>query len=144
MYLNIYKVFPNFIMITILYLSIYGGRFEACVAGFLFGMCWDAFATDMFGLRMLVLTIIGFIMPPIIRKLDGQQVSVQFFVTAISMVVYWFLLAVIYIAFNKTSTTVFESIVNLRNLFTLIETVIFAPFAFLILRVLDMARRVRR
>jgi rod shape-determining protein MreD len=140
-YLSIYKVFPNFVLIAVVYLGVFEGRLEGCIAGFVLGLCWDAFSADIFGMRMLILTVIGFLAGIFSRNLDGEQVYTQFFITFVSCFVYWLASGLIYIGFSENSLRVLDVVGNLRDILCLVETIIIAPFAFIVLRSLDRLRR---
>jgi rod shape-determining protein MreD len=133
-YLNILGVFPNFILITIVFLGMLRGRLEASVVGFLFGFVWDVFSADIFGMRMLIFTLIGYLSGLLSRNFDREQVYVQFITVLISNIFYWVFIALIYSIFTSNYANITDSLFSLKNIFSLLFTVIIAPPSFFVLR----------
>jgi rod shape-determining protein MreD len=120
------------------------GRFEACLAGFMFGFVWDVFAVDIFGMRMLLFTLIGYFVGLASRNFDRNQIYAQILGVFLANIAYWGGIAAVYYVFSSKVNNIFSIVFTLRNFFSLILTIIATPFAFLFFRVLDAAFKPRR
>ncbi|MDR0486400.1 MAG: rod shape-determining protein MreD, partial [Elusimicrobiota bacterium] len=87
--INIFSVFPNFILIGVVYTAMMRGKMEAQVLGFFFGLTWDVFAADVFGSRTVMFTIIGYFIGSLKKSFDIDQVFTQIFVIFSASLVYW-------------------------------------------------------
>jgi rod shape-determining protein MreD len=133
-YLNILGVFPNFVLIAIVFLGMLRGRLEASIVGFLFGFVWDVFSADIFGMRMLIFTLIGYLSGLLSRNFDREQIYVQFITVLISNIFYWVFIALIYSIFTSNYANIAGSIFSLKTSLSLLFTVIIGPPSFFILR----------
>ncbi|MDR1784686.1 MAG: rod shape-determining protein MreD [Endomicrobium sp.] len=88
-YLSVFGIFPNFILIVVAYLGVSKKIINAQVMGFLFGLTWDAFSTDIFGTRALMFTVIGYLIGKFCRDFDMNKILVQFLVILLANIVYW-------------------------------------------------------
>jgi rod shape-determining protein MreD len=113
------------------------GRLEAVVAGFLFGIIWDVFSVDIFGMRMLLFPVIGYAVGLLGRNFDKDQLYTQAFIIFIANLIFLLGQALIYSSFYSENIHIFSAIFNLRNLFCLVLTVIFAIPSFLLLSIAD-------
>lgn len=89
-YFRIFGVYPNFILIAVVSIGLLRGSFSAQIAGFLFGLTWDVFSTDIFAVRALLFTIIGYCCGKLRKNLDGSSVSAQCFIILIAGIIYNF------------------------------------------------------
>jgi rod shape-determining protein MreD len=120
------------------------GRFEACLAGFMFGFVWDIFAVDIFGMRMLLFTLIGYFIGLASRNFDRNQIYAQLLGVFLANIAYWGGIVAVYYAFALESNNILSIVFTLRNFFSLVFTIIVTPFAFFFFRVLDAAFKPRR
>jgi len=88
-YLNIAGIFPNLMLIVVVYLGLSKGSVVAQVMGFLFGWTWDVFSTDIFGIRAVVFTVIGYLAGAISRNFNRNEVFSQFVIIFFAGIVYW-------------------------------------------------------
>ncbi|GHT44995.1 hypothetical protein AGMMS49936_01520 [Endomicrobiia bacterium] len=95
-YTNICGIFPNFILILIVYLGLSKGTMEAQLMGFLFGLTWDIFSTDISGTRAIMFTIIGHFLGRLNKKLDRDKIYTQFVIVFLVSIVYWLGVSFIY------------------------------------------------
>ncbi|GHT33980.1 hypothetical protein AGMMS49592_3380 [Endomicrobiia bacterium] len=95
-YINICGIFPNFILILIVYLGLSKGTMDAQLMGFLFGLTWDIFSTDIFGARAIMFTIIGHFLGILNKKLDRDKIYTQFVIVFLASIVYWLGVSFIY------------------------------------------------
>jgi rod shape-determining protein MreD len=87
-YINIRGIFPNFILILIVYLGLSKGAMSAQLAGFLLGLTWDAFSTDIFGARAMTFTIIGHFLGRLAKKFDRDKIYTQFVIVFLAGIAY--------------------------------------------------------
>jgi rod shape-determining protein MreD len=131
-YLNFFGIFPNFILIVIVYLGVSKKIINAQLMGFLFGLTWDVFSTDIFGIRALMFTVIGYLFGKFFGDFDTNKIPVQFVVIFFANVVYWFGFNLIYFIIfgNEVYMTYFFDI---SCCVKIIATVLIAPVIFHIL-----------
>jgi rod shape-determining protein MreD len=60
----------------------------AQLMGFLFGLTWDVFSTDFFGIRTIMFTIIGYFSGKLNKNFDGDKILTQYVVVFLASVVY--------------------------------------------------------
>ncbi|GMO67288.1 MAG: rod shape-determining protein MreD [Endomicrobiia bacterium] len=133
-YLNVFGIFPNFILIIIVYLGVSKKIIDVQLMGFLFGLTWDVFSTDIFGIRALMFTVIGYLIGKFFIYFDTNKILVQFVVVFFANVVYWFGFSLIhFIIFgNEIYMT---SFIDISCYMKVIATVLIAPIVFHVLGV---------
>jgi rod shape-determining protein MreD len=133
-YINICGIFPNFILILIVYLGLSKGAMSAQLAGFLFGLVWDAFSTDIFGARAVIFTIIGYFLGRLAKKFDRDKVYTQFVIVFLAGIAYLLGIGFIYyIAYRGSSCNYNFTSFNLTGAAESIVTALVAPVVFYIL-----------
>jgi rod shape-determining protein MreD len=139
-YFNIYRIFPNLILIFIVYLGLVNGVIPAEVMGFLFGLTWDVFSIDIFGMRTVMLTIVGYFVGTISKSFDKDRLSAQIVVVLLANLIYWlgFSLICWIIPVGESSHPVF---IVFQTVFKMLATVLFAPVIFFILNSLRFFAR---
>jgi rod shape-determining protein MreD len=131
-YINICGIFPNFILILIVYLGLSRGTMSAQLAGFLFGLAWDAFSTDIFGPRTVMLTIIGYFLGVLAKKIDRDKIYTQFVIVFLAGIVYLLgvgFICYIYYRGNNYNFTFFD----LKDAIEILVTALASPGVFYIL-----------
>jgi len=88
-YIGIFGVFPNFILLAVVYLGISKRTICAQLLGFLFGLSWDVFSTDIFGIRAVMFTVAGYLSGKIFKNFDVDKVFSQFVIVFFVNIVYW-------------------------------------------------------
>jgi len=88
-YLNIAGIFPNLILIVVVYLGLSKGSVAAQLMGFLFGWTWDVFSMDIFGIRAVVFTVVGYLAGAVSRNFNKSELFSQFVIIFFAGVVYW-------------------------------------------------------
>ena len=132
-YLNIGGIFPNFILIAVVYLGLTRGKLSAEVMGFLFGLTWDAFSTDVFGVRAVMFTLIGYFAGILSKKFDKNQVFTQMVAVFLSSVIYWIGFSLIYYVLPEGAGSYMPFVVSLYGSLKIGLTVIAAPVIFIAL-----------
>jgi rod shape-determining protein MreD len=110
------------------------GKMEAQILGFLFGLTWDIFATDVFGGRTLMLTLVGYFMGMLKKSFDIEQTSTQVFVVFAASFLYWtgFNLISYHFVDNMDGFSLFS--ISLRGFFGFAFTLAITPIVFTILK----------
>ncbi|MDR2399662.1 MAG: rod shape-determining protein MreD [Endomicrobium sp.] len=139
-YLNICGVFPNLILILVVYLGLTRGVVSAEIMGFLFGITWDVFSTDVFGIRTVIFTIIGYFTGKINKNFDKDRTLVQIVIVVLTNVVYWFIFSFIYWVIPASESSS-PSFITTKGMFKILATVIMAPIVFSILDRLTLLSR---
>lgn len=131
-YVNVYGIFPNFILILIVYLGLSKGIMNAQLTGFLFGLTWDVFSTDIFGIRAVMFAVIGYFAGRFCGSFDREKTLTQFVIVFFASIVYWAGFSLIYFVVSGGENYAF-SLTILSILVKIIITVLFAPLVFYIL-----------
>jgi rod shape-determining protein MreD len=131
-YLNICRVFPNFILILVVYLGLTRGFVSAEITGFLFGLVWDVFTTDIFGLRTVIFTTIGYLTGMMSKHFDKDNLLAKTVIVLLANLVYWFGSILIYCVFSINEGS-FLSFITTQTVFKILITILIAPVIFFIL-----------
>ncbi|MDD2523234.1 MAG: rod shape-determining protein MreD [Endomicrobiaceae bacterium] len=135
-YISFSGIYPNFILMFIVYNALNKGPLKGELTGFLYGLTWDILSTDIFGIRTLTFTIAGYLAGKFNKKLNKNQPLTQVIVMGICLIVSQFGISLIYIIMpNDINSTSFEltHFVWLSVIFNLVLT----PFVFKILSTID-------
>jgi rod shape-determining protein MreD len=87
-HINICGIFPNFILVLVVYLGLSKGTMDAQLIGFLFGLTWDVFSTDISGVRAIMFTIIGHFSGRLSKNFDRDKIYTQFLIVFLASIVY--------------------------------------------------------
>jgi rod shape-determining protein MreD len=131
-YINICGIYPNFILILIIYLGFSRGSVNAQLFGFLFGLTWDVLSIDIFGVRAILFVIIGYLVGMFSKSFDGSKVITQFVLVLFGSIIYWLGLTFIYYILSGTFSFTF-SLISLSGPMKVIATVSIAPAVFYVL-----------
>jgi rod shape-determining protein MreD len=110
------------------------GKMEAQTLGFLFGLTWDIFATDVFGGRAVMLTLVGYFTGALKKSFDIDQTTTQIFVVFAASCLYWtgFNLISYHFIENADKFSLFS--ISLRGFFGFAFTLAITPMMFTILK----------
>ena len=128
---NIWMVYPNFILMFVVYTALNKGIMKGQTIGFLYGLTWDILSTDIFGIRALSFTIAGYLAGSFNKKLNKNQPLTQIIVMAIGLIVTQLILNVTYIvmpASEKIFVQNFE--LSYLILINIVINLILTPFIF--------------
>jgi rod shape-determining protein MreD len=134
---NIWMVYPNFILMFIVYTALNKGIMKGQIIGFIYGLTWDILSTDIFGIRALSFTIAGYLAGSFNKKLNKNQPLTQIIVMAIGLIVTQLILNITYIVmpasekifvqnFKLSYIVIFNIFVNL-----ILTPLIFKMFLFI-------------
>jgi rod shape-determining protein MreD len=129
-YLNIDGIFPNFILIAIVYLGLSEGKMSAQLMGFLLGLTWDAFSTDVFGVRVIMFTVIGYFTGALNKNFDKDQIFAQVILVFAACIVYWLGFSAIYFVIPEGAGSYSPFVVSLYGSLKIGFTVLIAPAVF--------------
>lgn len=96
-YFSIVNIYPNFILIYIVYIGLNKGSLKGELTGFFYGLIWDILSTDIFGIRALTFTLSGYLSGMFNKKLDKNQPLTQLIVMFLSLLVIQFGTTLIYL-----------------------------------------------
>lgn len=134
-YLSIKSVFPNFILIAIVFLALSRGQMSAQVMGFFFGLVWDVFSTDVFGSRTIMFTAIGYFIGMFSKSFDKDQVSTQVVVVFLANVFYWLGFSFIVMILPEGSGSHAPFVLTLAAILKIIITTLISPAVFFVLNI---------
>ena len=84
---NIWMIYPNFILMFVVYTALNKGIMKGQLTGFFYGLTWDVLATDIFGVRTLSFTIAGYLAGSFNKKLNKNQPLTQIIVMALGLMI---------------------------------------------------------
>ncbi|MDR1663162.1 MAG: rod shape-determining protein MreD [Endomicrobium sp.] len=130
--LNIYGVFPNFILILIVYLGLTRGVVSAEIAGFLFGLTWDVFSTDIFGMRAVIFTITGYLTGIMNKHFNKNSLFTKIVIILSANLFYRFGFSFIYwvLPVSENGSSFF---ITVQIVFKVLITILITPVVFFIL-----------
>ncbi len=103
-YFSAINIYPNFILVYIVYTGLNKGSIKGQFTGFFYGLFWDILATDIFGIRALTFTISGYLSGRFNKKLDKNQPLTQIIVILLALVVVQFITSFIYLLVHTETT----------------------------------------
>ncbi|MCR4663140.1 MAG: rod shape-determining protein MreD [Endomicrobiaceae bacterium] len=128
---NIWMVYPNFILMYIVYTALNKGIMKGQIIGFIYGLTWDILSTDIFGIRALSFTIAGYLAGSFNKKLNKNQPLTQIIVMAIGLIVTHLILNITYVvmpASEKIFVQNFE--LSYMVIFNILVNLILTPLIF--------------
>ena len=131
-YLNICNIFPNLILILIVYLGLSKRAINAQILGFLLGLTWDVFSPNVFGIRAIMFTSIGYFTGLFSKNFDRDRISTQCVVVFFSNIIYWLGFSFTYYILPNNGSYTFDFI-TLQGTLRLVVTGLVAPVVFYIL-----------
>lgn len=128
---NIWVVYPNFILMFVVYTALNKGIMKGQTIGFIYGLTWDILSTDIFGIRALSFTIAGYLAGSFNKKLNKNQSLTQIIVMAIGLIVTQLILNITYVIM-PASETIFVQNFELSYLiiFNILVNLILTPVIF--------------
>jgi rod shape-determining protein MreD len=132
-YINVYGIFPNFILIAVVYLGLSKGKLSGETMGFFLGLTWDAFSTDVFGVRAIMFAIIGYFAGMMNKSFDKDQIFTQIVVVFLASIIYWAGFSLMYYIIPEGSGGYTPFVITAQTSVKLAATVIVAPIIFYIL-----------
>jgi len=88
-YAAIYGLFPNVLLLGLLFIGLTRGSTAGEIMGFLWGLSWDALSVDLFSSHALMFTIIGYFSGKLSRKLDESKIATQMAIAGFASIVFW-------------------------------------------------------
>ena len=128
---DIWSLYPNFILMFVVYTALNKGIMKGQTIGFVYGLTWDILSTDIFGIRALSFTIAGYLAGSFNKKLNKNQPLTQIIVMALGLIVTQLILTVTYIimpASEKIFVQNFE--LSYLIIFNILVNLILTPFIF--------------
>ena len=131
-YFNFNNIYPNFIMMYVVFIALNKGSMNGQISGFIYGFTWDVLSTDIFGLRALTLTICGHLAGKFNKKLNIDRALVQIMLMFVCLVITQisFILLYLIIPNDFGNRTLFA---NYNILISVLLTLILTPFVFKVL-----------
>lgn len=135
---NIWMVYPNFILMFIVYVALNKGIMKGQTIGFLYGLTWDVLSTDIFGVRTLSFTIAGYLAGSFNKKLNKKQPLTQIIVMAIGLIVTHLILNITYIIMPASETVYVQNFeLSYLIIFNILINLILTPIIFKIFLLID-------
>jgi rod shape-determining protein MreD len=129
-------------MIAVVYMGLSRGKLSGEVMGFLLGITWDAFSTDVFGVRAIMFTLIGYFSGMMNKDFDKDHVFTQITAVFLANMIYWIGFSLIYYIIPEGSGSYKPFVITMQGSLKIALTVAIAPLIFYILN--SAARFARR
>lgn len=128
---NIWMVYPNFILMFIVYVALNKGIMKGQTIGFIYGLTWDVLSTDIFGVRTLSFTIAGYLAGSFNKKLNKNQPLTQIIVMAIGLIVTHLILNITYIIMPASETIYIQNFeLSYLIIFNILINLVLTPIIF--------------
>lgn len=128
---NIWMVYPNFILMFVVYTALNKGIMRGQIAGFIYGLTWDILSTDIFGIRALSFTIAGHLAGSFNKKLNKNQPLTQVIVMAIGLIITQLILNVMYLIMPSSDIVFIQNFeLSYLVLFNILVNLILTPIIF--------------
>ncbi|MBO7611803.1 MAG: rod shape-determining protein MreD [Elusimicrobia bacterium] len=135
---NIWMVYPNFILMFIVYVALNKGIMKGQTIGFIYGLTWDVLSTDIFGVRTLSFTIAGYLAGSFNKKLNKNQPLTQIIVMAIGLIVTHLILNITYIIMPASETIYIQNFeLSFLIIFNILINLILTPIIFKVFLLID-------
>jgi rod shape-determining protein MreD len=131
--MNICGIYPNFILILIVYLGFSRGSVNTQLLGFLFGLTWDVLSIDIFGIRAILFVVIGYLAGLFSKSFDGSKVITQFVLVLFASIIYWVGFTFLYYVLSDMSFSFTFSLITLLGPMKVVATVFITPAVFYVL-----------
>jgi rod shape-determining protein MreD len=129
-YINICGIFPNFILIAIVYFALSKNIVNAQLISFLFGLTWDVLSTDIFGIRIIAFVILGYFVNIFGKNFDKNKTFAQIVIIFFSNIIYSLIFSLFYYILYDNNR---NCKVTLLGIIRIIFTSLIAPLVFCIL-----------
>ena len=135
---NIWSIYPNFILMFIVYVALNKGIMKGQTIGFIYGLTWDVLSTDIFGVRTLSFTIAGYLAGSFNKKLNKNQPLTQIIVMAIGLIVTHLILNITYIIMPASETIYIQNFeLSFLIIFNILINLILTPIIFKVFLLID-------
>ena len=135
---NIWMLYPNFILMFVVYTALNKGIMKGQLTGFFYGLTWDVLSTDIFGVRTLSFTIAGYLAGSFNKKLNKNQPLTQIIVMSIGLVITQLILNIAYIIMPASETIFIQSFeLSYLVIFNILINLILTPVVFKIFLIVD-------
>lgn len=120
-------VVPHFLIITLIFFTIYGNQKLGIIYGFVFGLLFDTFYTGILGIYLFLFPLTAYIIVKIMKIVQNNIFTVSFF----SLIGVVFLEVVVYEIYNIIGVTTmsFSSFFSIRLIPTLFLNAVFTVIA---------------
>ncbi len=128
---NIWMVYPNFILMFVVYTALNKGIMKGQLTGFFYGLTWDVLSTDIFGVRTLSFTIAGYLAGSFNKKLNKNQPFTQIIVMSVGLIVTHLILNIMYFILPESETIFVQNFeLSYLMIFNIIVNILLAPIIF--------------
>jgi rod shape-determining protein MreD len=127
-----FGVYPNFILVAVVYLALSEEKIIAEIMGFLFGLTMDVFSIGILGLKTVIFTTIAYVFGKVFIYFDKNKIIVQFVVVFLANVVYLVVFGLVCFLFSEGKLDDFSAVI-LFNCTEAVVTAVSAPIVFYVL-----------
>ncbi|MCL2388784.1 MAG: rod shape-determining protein MreD [Elusimicrobia bacterium] len=131
-----FDVYPNFILVVIIYMGLTRGTMTAQTFGFILGITWDMFSTDVFGSRAFMFTIVGYFVGKFSKDLHASNIPAQMILTFCASVIVWLGLGLVYLASSPAESAAYFAMTRV-DIYRIMVLVLVSPVFFASLKFLE-------
>ena len=126
-YLSIFGLFPNIILLMLLYIGLKKGSMTGQIMGFAWGISWDVLSVGLFGSHSFLYACVGFFSGKLSRKWDESKVVTQVVIAGIASAIFLLGKDFIYSIFGDID---FGGGINYISVFQIFYNMLLVPFIF--------------
>jgi rod shape-determining protein MreD len=131
-----YTLVPRFVIVYLIFVTVYYGRKEAMIYGIILGLLYDMYHIDIIGVYTFLYPVICYLSAMIIRQIHRHIITVM--LLSLLMVALLELLSFFFASLIALTTIGFEEFIVIRLMPTMVANSMFvAMFGYLFKRLID-------
>ena len=131
-----YTLVPRFVIVYLIFVTVYYGRKEAMIYGIILGLLYDMYHIDIIGVYTFLYPVICYLSAMIIRQIHRHVITVM--LLSLMMVALLELLSFFFAILIALTTIGFEEFIVIRLMPTMVANSMFvAMFGYLFKRLID-------
>ncbi len=134
--MSLYTLVPRFVIVYLIFVTVYYGRKEAMIYGIILGLLYDMYHIDIIGVYTFLYPVICYLSAMIIRQIHRHIITVM--LLSLMLVALLELLSFFFASLIALTTIGFEDFIVIRLMPTMIANSMFvAMFGYLFKRLIN-------
>ena len=135
---NIWMIYPNFILMFVVYTALNKGIMKGQLAGFFYGLTWDVLSNDIFGVKTLSFTIAGYLAGSFNKKLNKNQPLTQIIVMFVGIIITKLIVNIVYVIMPVSEMVAVQNFeLSFWSLFNIFINIVLVPVIFKVFLFVD-------
>jgi rod shape-determining protein MreD len=126
-YFVIFGLFPNVILLMLLFIGLTRGSTAGQLLGFSLGLTWDVLSVDLFGSHAFLCTVVGYLSGKLARKWDESKIATQVIIAGFASVFFWLGIDITRMIFGENAPGIRSDYIVIVQIF---YNMIIAPIIF--------------